>query len=222
MDYTLIRKRIEEITSRVKEIGGKVQEVMIGEPASREQITEMEARLGVKLPVSFKKVLEEFSGEFSLRWFLPDERADEFEGVFSGTPHWSLKRLPEIEEYRMGWVEGVFPNPDDPYDKVWHNKLAFCDVGNGDYLAFDMTDSDDAPVVYLSHDDGGGHGYRIANNFVEFIDNWSKIGFVGCEDWQWLPFTTGPESGIVTNGETAKQFREWIGLAERMDGSFDF
>ncbi|MDN4608461.1 SMI1/KNR4 family protein [Sporosarcina highlanderae] len=217
MDYTLIRNRIEAIASRVKEIGGEVQEVNIGVPASREQITEMEARLGVKLPVSFKKVLEEFSGEFSLRWFLPDERADEFEGVFSGTPHWSLKRLPEIEEYRMGWVETVFPNPDDPYDKVWHNKLAFCDVGNGDYLAFDTTDSDDAPVVYLSHDDGRGHGYKIANNFIELIHNWSKIGFVGCEDWQWLPFTISPESGIDADGETAIRFREWIGLAEKMD-----
>lgn len=42
-------------------------------------------------------------------------------------------------------------------------------MGNGDYLAFDLNHSNDAPIVYLSHDDGDGHGYKIANNFIEFI-----------------------------------------------------
>lgn len=48
-------------------------------------------------------------------------------------------------------------------------------MGNGDYLAFDMKDDIDAPIIYLSHDDGEGHGYKIANNFIEFIENWSRV-----------------------------------------------
>ncbi|BDG46001.1 MULTISPECIES: SMI1/KNR4 family protein [Parageobacillus] len=214
MDYELIRNRIKAITSRIKEIGGEVQEVIIDEPASLEQIIKTEEQLGVKLPESFKKVLREFSGSFSLRWFLPDnmEKPNEFRGIFSGTPHWSLELLPQFEEDRMGWIENVFPNPEDEYDVVWHNKLAFCEVGNGDYLALDMNNTDDAPIVYLSHDDGEGHGYKIANNFVEFIDNWSRLAFVGCEDWQWLPFTTSPKSGIIADGEAAKRFRNWLEL----------
>lgn len=214
LDYELIRNRIKAITSRIKEIGGEVQEVIIDEPASLEQIIKTEEQLGVKLPESFKKVLREFSGSFSLRWFLPDnmEKPNEFRGIFSGTPHWSLELLPQFEEDRMGWIENVFPNPEDEYDVVWHNKLAFCEVGNGDYLALDMNNTDDAPIVYLSHDDGEGHGYKIANNFVEFIDNWSRLAFVGCEDWQWLPFTTSPKSGIIADGEAAKRFRNWLEL----------
>lgn len=214
MDYGLIRDRIKAITSRIKEIDGEVQEFIIDEPATLEQIIKTEELLGVKLPESFKKVLKEFSGNFSLRWFLPDnmEQPNEFKDIFCGTPHWSLERLSQFEEDRMGWIENVFPNPEDEYDMVWHNKLAFCEVGNGDYLAFDMNNSEDAPIVYISHDDGEGHGYKMANNFVEFIDNWSKLAFVGCEDWQWLPFTTSPESGIMAEGEAAKRFRDWLGL----------
>ncbi|MFJ7954225.1 SMI1/KNR4 family protein [Lysinibacillus sp. NPDC096418] len=214
MDFELIRNRIDAIASRIKAIGGEVQEVIIDEPASLEQIIKVEEQLGVKLPASFKKVLIEFSGNFSLRWFLPDnmEQPNEFREIFCGTPHWGLELLPQFEEDRIGWIENVFPNPEDDYDVVWHNKLAFCEVGNGDYLAFDMNNDDDASIVYLSHDDGAGHGYKISNNFLEFIDDWSRIAFVGCEDWQWLPFTTNPESGIAGNGEAAKRFRDWLEL----------
>jgi len=75
-----------------------------------------------------------------------------------------------------------------------------------------MKDDIDAQIVYLSHDDGKGHGFKIANNFIEFIENWSRIGFVGCEDWQWLPFTTSSISGINPDGEAAKSFRTWLRL----------
>ncbi|HDR4423202.1 TPA: SMI1/KNR4 family protein [Bacillus cereus] len=214
MDYELLKERIEIITSRIKEIGGEVQEVCIDEPSSLEKIIQVEEKLGVILPNSFKKVLLEFSGNFSLRWFLPDdmEIPNEFSEIFCGTPHWSLENLFEFEKERKDWIDTVFPNPEDEYDVVWHNKLAFCEVGNGDYLAFDMKNDIDAPVIYLSHDNGEGHGYKIANNFIEFIDNWSRVAFVGCEDWQWLPFTTRFDSGINSDDEPAKKFRNWLNL----------
>ncbi|QQP81866.1 SMI1/KNR4 family protein [Bacillus sp. TK-2] len=214
MDYELLKERIEIITSRIKYIGGEVQEVCIDEPSSLEQIIQVEEKLGIKLPNSFKKVLLEFSGNFSLRWFLPDdvELPNEFTDIFCGTPHWSLESLSEFEKERKDLVDEVFSNLDDEYDVVWHNKLAFCDVGNGDYLAFDMKDDIDAPIIYLSHDDGEGHGYKIANNFIEFIENWSRVAFVGCEDWQWLPFTTSFESGINPDDEPAKKFRTCLEL----------
>ncbi|MEF8682314.1 SMI1/KNR4 family protein [Bacillus cereus] len=214
MDYELLKERIEIITSRIKYIGDEVQEVCIDEPSSLEQIIQVEEKLGIKLPNSFKKVLLEFSGNFSLRWFLPDdvELPNEFTDIFCGTPHWSLESLSEFEKERKDLVDEVFSNLDDEYDVVWHNKLAFCEVGNVDYLAFDMKDDIDAPIIYLSHDDGEGHGYKITNNFIEFIENWSRVAFVGCEDWQWLPFTTSFKSGINPDDEPAKKFRNCLEL----------
>jgi hypothetical protein len=215
MDYEVLKKRIDVIISRIEQFGGEVQEVIIEEPANLEKIIETERMLGVKFPKSFKKVIQEFSGNFSIRWFLPDEMEPphEFRGIFSGTPHWGLDLIESFEEGRKGWIEHVFKDPDNEYDAVWHDKLAFAEVGNGDYLAFDMKASgDDAPIVYLSHDDGEGHGYEIANNFIELIDHWSRVAFVGCEDWQWVPFTKGAESGIIPDGEAAVRFREWLQL----------
>ncbi|WP_053360810.1 SMI1/KNR4 family protein [Bacillus sp. FJAT-27251] len=214
MDYELMIKRMQTIIDKIEELGGEIREVILDEPASPEQIVRIETELGVKLPESFKKVLIEFSSYFSLRWFLPDEmeRNEEFREIFCGTPNWGLKYLALAEEGRIGWVEQAFPNPEDEYDAVWHNKLAFCEVGNGDYLAFDMSYGDDASIVYLSHDGGEGHGFRLGDNFIEFIDRWSRLGFVGCEDWQWMPFTAGPESGLLPDSEAAQRFRAWLGL----------
>ncbi|TKI88901.1 SMI1/KNR4 family protein, partial [Bacillus cereus] len=50
MDYELLKERIEIITSRIKYIGGEVQEVCIDEPSSLEQIIQVEEKLGIKLP----------------------------------------------------------------------------------------------------------------------------------------------------------------------------
>lgn len=215
INYESIISRINAFTSRIMEIGGEVQEVIIGEPATPEQIAETEQQLGVNLPESFKRVLMEFSANFSIRWFFPEniEIPEEFREIFCGIFNWNLKLLPQIDNYRLDSVRVVFPDPENEYDKVWHNKLAFCDVENGDYLAFDMnTSGNDAPIVYLSHDDGEGHGYIMANNFIELLDHWSRLGFVGSEDWQWFPFTTSPDSGIIPDGDAAIRFRKWLGV----------
>ncbi|MCC5891957.1 SMI1/KNR4 family protein [Exiguobacterium sp.] len=215
MNYVSFKKRVHTIASRVEQLGGEVGEVTIAEPASSDEVLQMEKRLGVSLPKSYKRVLLEFSGEFCFYWSLPDdmEQPHEFRKISSGTVQWGLKSLPRLEEERKEWINVVFPDVNDPYDVIWHNKLAFCEVENGDYLAFDLSDGvDDAPIVYLSHDDGEGHGYRLANNFIEFIENSSRLGFVGCEDFRWLPFTTSSTSGIQTEGEAAIRFRSWLAL----------
>lgn len=49
----------------------------------------------------------------------------------------------------------------DDYDKVWYRKLPFLEVGKGDFVAIDIGSDDAEPVVYLSHDDGEGHGYIL-------------------------------------------------------------
>jgi hypothetical protein len=55
------------MASRIEEIDGEVQEVVIEKPASEQQIIKVEKVLG------FKKTLLDFSSELSLRWFLPDD-----------------------------------------------------------------------------------------------------------------------------------------------------
>ena len=140
------------------------------------------------------------------------ELPEELDGIFSGNLHWGTKFIVDFNKDKDGWIKEVFPNPNDDYDKIWHNKFVFQEVGNGDYLGIDMNDDNYGKVVYLSHDDGEGHGYIMANNFEELLNNWSKIGFVGAEDWQWLPFVENSNSGILPDCSNARKWKELIEL----------
>ena len=73
-----------------------------------------------------------------------------------------------------------------------NTKLGFMNVPNGDVIAFDMKESEINPsVVYLSHDDGEGHGYILGKDFNSYLD---------------------AQSGIVSDCENAKEYRKLIGL----------
>ena len=63
-------------------------------------------------------------------------------------------------------------------------------------------------LLYTS-DGGDGHGYYLANNFKDLLNNWSKVGCVGGEDWQWEVFYTEGK-GIDSECENAKLWREYI------------
>ena len=97
---------------------------------------------------------------------------------------------------------------------LWGNtKLGFMNVPNGDAIAFDMKESEINPsVVYLSHDDGEGHGYILGKDFNTYLEQLLLVGACGNEDWQMLPFCLDAQSGIVSDCENAKEYRKLIGL----------
>jgi len=221
MKFEEIKSRCEFIKNSIESTGGEVQELMIKPPASMEDIKFVERELKNEIPETFIKVLSEFSSSFSFRWFLPDpylnqeyteNKPSKFKEIFSGSPNWSLDLLTQHQLVVSDYIKTVCPNPEDPYDAVWHNKFAFCSVENGDYLAIDLDPNEKEKVVYLSHNGGVGHGYKLANNIIELLDNWSRVGFVGCEDFQWIIFTESPNSGINPDSETANEFRNWLNL----------
>jgi len=214
MDFALLRERLHIVAERIPEIGGTVRELVMDPPATEAEIAEAERELGRRLPVSFRKALAEFSSNFIRHWIFPEafRLTGDLVGIFGGSAHWGLHPVIECESQRKDWVKNVFSNPLDEYDKVWHNKLAFLDLGNGDFLAFDLNGGDDPPVVYLSHDDGEGHGYVLGRNFAEFLDHWSRLAFVGLEDWQWLPFVKDRSVGLDPECGLAREMREILKL----------
>ena len=48
-----------------------------------------------------------------------------------------------------------------------------------------------------------------ADNFKDLLNNWSKVGAVGGDDWQWEVFYTEGK-GIDPESENAKEWREYI------------
>jgi hypothetical protein len=206
-------KRFEAALQACAHLKGECQELIVTPPAAAQQVEEVEAKLGQPLPESFRSVLLNFSAHVEVGWKLPNDvvRPEVFRDIFRGDCRWNSARLIDLEEERLSWIKHCYPNLDDPYDRLWHNKLAFLDVYNGDMLALDL-DLAAAPVVYLSHDGSDFHGTLLGKNFADFIERWSLIGLAGAEDWQFEPFVSTRSEGLEPHGHHASQWRDWFGL----------
>jgi hypothetical protein len=213
VDYQLLVKWWEAALMSCRALGGRViTPLEIGPPANAQEIKDAEHWCKQTLPQAFNDVCQNFSKRVEFFWQLPDEPhpPEPLRGIFAGQCGWDLSYLPE--DIREDWIDSCFPNPNNPYDRVWHNKLAFFAVANGDCLAIDLSEAQRAPVVYLSHDGGEGHGYELGSDFSDFLQRWTKLGCPGPEDWQWLPFTNSRTSLIDPECENARIWREWFGL----------
>lgn len=213
MIWSTWEKRWRSALAACERLGGSEGELTIGLPAQEHEVIAVEEELQIRLPSSFRQVLTQFSAEVNFRWFLPQIKLPEpLREIFSGECYWSLPRLAEIEAGRKEWVKACFPDPDDEYERVWHNKLAFAEVSNGDMLALDLSLAE-APVVYLSHDGGEGHGYRLGADFADYINRSTLLGCPGAEDWQMLPFLASPIALLDPYGSNAELWRGIFGLS---------
>lgn len=162
-------------------------------------------------------MLLEFSSHLEFYWNIYDEekeilkRPEELSNIFSGNLHFGLKLLPVFEESRKDWIKICYPDYTNPYDKIYHNKLAFYEVGNGDLLAIDLEKESYGNIVYLSHDGDEMHGYVMAHSFIELLEEWTKLGCVGGECWQWETFTNNQTGPIGSECANAKFWLKTIG-----------
>jgi cell wall assembly regulator SMI1 len=191
--------------------GFETRPLVVEAPASPERVDEVEDRLGHPVPASLRRVLTTVASGLEFAWFAPDDRTfpEPFDEIFAGRLHWSLEALPQLMEVARGWIKQAFPDPADPYHRVWHDKLPFMDVGNGDLLALDLEPERHGQVVYLSHDGGEGHGHVMAGSFEDLLVRWIPLACPGAEDVQWWPFLGESDGRIDPASATA---REWVAL----------
>lgn len=194
--------------------GYDVRELIFGPPASESEVRSLESELGKPLPPSLREVLTKVSGHVEFRWFAPELQhfPFPFASNFCGDLHWSLDLLRNFEVGRQGWVDVCFPNPANDYDRVWHDKLAVQEVGNGDFIAIDLRSENAGKVVYLSHDGGEGHGRVLAPSFQDLIDRWVPLACTGGEDWQWMHFLRPDGEGLDPTGATANSWRAVLNI----------
>jgi hypothetical protein len=202
-------------TDRWQERRSRPPRFRVAPPAAEAAVRAVEQELGLALPSAFRRVLLGYAGWVDIAWQLPDDNArpEEFRKIFAGECRWGIDGLPALQAKYRGWVTGCFNNPDDPYDRVWHGKLAIVEVGTGDMLGIDLTTPGSEPVVFLSHDGSEQHGYRLGEDFEDYVDRLSRLGCVGAEDWQWAPFVDDAHSGLLPEGPAAARWRGWFGLA---------
>lgn len=215
MDYKKIDELLLKVKSAYDSIGAET-ELVIEEPASIAEVEAVENAIERTLPLQIREFFMKYSKKCEFSAWLPDdfELPEELDGIFSATFLISLEEFADAENARKDWIEECFTNEEDEYDAVWYHKLGFMNVQNGDVIAFDLKANEtNPPVVYLSHDDGEGHGYILGKDFDTYFEQLLLIGACGGnEDWQILPFCLDAQSGIVSDCENAKKYRKIIGL----------
>ena len=217
-NFELFKKRLNLFLEKIEDLGGEVEPLTIEKPATEEEIKAVEAKLGYTLPPHFREVLLENTAHLEFGWDIDDiideediSLPDKLAEIFRGKLLFGLDLLLDYEEDRQDWEGEVYPNSDKEYDRVWHNKMSFFQVGNGDYIAIELEPENYGKVVYLSHDGSENHGLYIADNFKEFLMNYAAVGCTGGEDWQWEPFYTKGK-GIDPSSKNAKTWYKVLGI----------
>ena len=217
-NFELFKKRLNLFLEKIEDLGGEVEPLTIEKPATEEEIKAVEAQLGYTLPPHFREVLLENTAHLEFGWDIDDiideediSLPDKLAEIFRGKLLFGLDLLLDYEEDRQDWEGEAYPNSDKEYDRVWHNKMSFFQVGNGDYIAIELEPENYGKVVYLSHDGSENHGLYIADNFKEFLMNYAAVGCTGGEDWQWEPFYT-KDKGIDPTSKNAKTWYKVLGI----------
>ncbi|XTB54067.1 SMI1/KNR4 family protein [Fusobacterium nucleatum] len=217
-NFELFKKRLNLFLEKIEDLGGETDPLTIEKPATEEEIKAVEAKLGYTLPPHFQEVLLENTAHLDFYWDINDitdegdiSLPDKLVEIFRGQLLFGLDLLLDYEDDRKGWVKEVYPDYNNEYDRVWHNKMSFHQVGNGDYIAIELEPENYGKVVYLSHDGSENHGLYIASNFKEFLMNYAAIGCIGGEDWQWEPFYTKGK-GIDPTCENAQAWYKLLGI----------
>ena len=220
-NFELFKKRLNLFLEKIEDLGGEVEPLTIEKPATEEEIKAVEAKLGYTLPPHFREVLLENTAHLEFGWDIDDiideediSLPDKLAEIFRGKLLFGLDLLLDYEEDRQDWEGDAYPNSDKEYDRVWHNKMSFFQVGNGDYIAIELEPENYGKVVYLSHDGSENHGLYIADNFKEFLMNYAAVGCTGGEDWQWEPFYTKGK-GIDPSSENAFEWYKLLNIDEK-------
>ena len=217
-NFELFKKRLDLFLEKIEDLGGEVEPLTIEKPTTEEEIKAVEEQLGYTLPPHFREVLLENTAHLEFWWDIDDiideediSLPDKLAEIFRGKLLFGLDLLLDYEEDRQDWEGDAYPNSDKEYDRVWHNKMSFFQVGNGDYIAIELEPENYGKVVYLSHDGSENHGLYIADNFKEFLMNYAAVGCTGGEDWQWEPFYTKGK-GIDPTSKNAKTWYKVLGI----------
>ena len=220
-NFELFKKRLDLFLEKIEDLGGEVEPLTIEKPATEEEVKAVEAKLGYTLPPHFREVLLENTAHLEFGWDIDDiideediSLPDKLAEIFRGKLLFGLDLLLDYEEDRQDWEGEAYPNSDKEYNRVWHNKMSFFQVGNGDYIAIELEPENYGKVVYLSHDGSENHGLYIADNFKEFLMNYAAVGCTGGEDWQWEPFYTAGK-GIDPTSKNAKTWYKVLGITPK-------
>ena len=155
----------------------------IDSPATRKEVDEVECAIARTLPELFRQTLLEFSRRVDLlvpartRPCTEASSGRVLRGVLLG-----LGRIAAMDDQARWLASNAFVE-DTPDERLWQDKLPFHNIGNGDFIAIDVSSSEPQPIVYLSHELAFSHGYVLGADFIDFMDRWTVIGCPDDDIW---------------------------------------
>ena len=189
------------------------------ETADADEVIQLEEQLKCGIPEELRAFFLSFSSDLLFSAVVPENFTlpEPLKEIFCAYIHLSMEEVLEAETSRRDWIQECFSDPEDEYDKIWYGKLGIMTVGNGDVIALDLEGGENSeksglPVVYLSHDDGEGHGCRLGENLEDYLEKLLMVGGCGNEDWQMMPFITDRQKGIDPFCANGELYRKEIGL----------
>ena len=212
-----LKEQLQFILEQVRSFGFYTEELVFAPPAQPNEVQYLEQALGISLPSKLRDTLLTVSGHVEFQWIIPyDLGFPEPFGLFNGGHlDWSAEAIQSSNEAKNTFVNNVFPNRSDSYASVWRNKLAFAQVGLGDYWAIDLDPMKYEQVVYLRRINNNGkvHGYVLAEDFQDLIRRWVPLACPGRAERYWIPFTNDLTTPIDPNCENAKAWRALLELS---------
>lgn len=214
MERKKIKQKLEEWFEIYKEKSIGNIDYKFDQTASTQEIQSLEQKLKENLPAEIKTFFFSVSREIYLNVDFNNNVSFGKDGkVSSAYIALSLNGVYDAECSRKKWVEEVFFDTGDDYSKKWHNKFGIMSLINGDIIAMDL-EKQVHPIIYLSHDDGEGHGYILGRSFEEYLKSIVEIGGCGTEDEEFLQFCTDNISGIDLKCTNIIQLREKLRLGK--------
>ena len=160
------------------------------------------ASAGVRLHYSWKPWNERlpllrqiFEHEYSIyggaRFTAPGSLADHCQGCIDISAAWAERSSePTVVE-------------------AWKHALPFCDIGNGDLLAFDGTSNQaEPPIIYLSHEEPVVT--RISSSFDRFLSDWEQVCYIGPEGWMLRPWLDDDAGNLRVDRPEATALRQLL------------
>jgi len=181
------------------------EEPVAKKPCQASDLNKLREHFGEALPNAVQDFFTTTTAHLEFSWYLMGDLPAPFSGITCGGLTLSPDSIIAADLGRASWAKEVYPNVEDPYDKLWQSCYGLVDLECGDFLAWD----DLGRIVYLSHDGmTDWHGYVLARNFEDLIRNYLLLGAPEPE-FGWEIFTEDSESGISASSEVA---RLWIEL----------
>lgn len=194
------------------------------QPASINDVLQIESTIGFELPESFKKVVINYSRRCDFYWNTQENSICVLDdpNIYSaqGEPYtnrsvmngglfdfglWNLDKLIHLNAIRID-----HENIDEKKEAFhfWSNSFIFSGDGMGNYFGIDRKYKI-GEVIYLTND-RDFHGWRLGKSFQSYMNNWIQLGCAGGFINDYIALSSPHSPYINHNTKNSLKIKKWL------------